>query len=204
MTNKLVVIINSLKLPKIKKILLHKMKFLVPNYSCFQNPSLERATTPRSPFSLSSVLKWICWTPHEQNSWVRHCMGLYNVYIKSWNRHQEWVHQNKDMVSYQYMSWNCFLGTPQRCADPCKWCYHCKQYQLHTRQLLIPTSVRSSLSTFLHGTIVLRVCSQMLSVLLSDAARFVSSTNKYRDFVNIDECATVRGHQLRKQADTTF
>ena len=113
-------------------------------------------------------------------------------------------HQNKDMVSYQYMSWNCFLGTPQRCADPCKWCYHCKQYQLHTRQLLIPTSVRSSLSTFLHGTIVLRACSQMLSVLLSDAARFVSSTNKYRDFVNIDECATVRGHQLRKQADTTF
>jgi len=38
MTNKLVVIINSLKVPKIKKILLYKMKFLVPNYSCLQNP----------------------------------------------------------------------------------------------------------------------------------------------------------------------
>jgi len=29
-------------------------------------------TAPRSPFCLSSVLSWICWTPPEQNSWVRH------------------------------------------------------------------------------------------------------------------------------------
>jgi len=34
MTNKLVVIINSFKVPKIKKILLYEMKFLVPHYSC--------------------------------------------------------------------------------------------------------------------------------------------------------------------------
>jgi len=40
MTNKLVVIINSFKVPKIKKILLYEMKFLVPNYSCLQNPLL--------------------------------------------------------------------------------------------------------------------------------------------------------------------
>jgi len=40
MTNKLVVIINSLKVPKIKKILLYEMKFLVPNYGCLQNPWL--------------------------------------------------------------------------------------------------------------------------------------------------------------------
>ena len=40
MTNKLVAIINSLKVPKIKKILLYEMKFLVPNYSCLQNPWL--------------------------------------------------------------------------------------------------------------------------------------------------------------------
>jgi hypothetical protein len=38
MTNKFVVIINSLKIPKIKKIVLYEMKFLVPNYSCLQNP----------------------------------------------------------------------------------------------------------------------------------------------------------------------
>jgi len=37
-TNKLVVIVNSLKVPKIKKILLYEMKFIVPNYSCLQNP----------------------------------------------------------------------------------------------------------------------------------------------------------------------
>jgi len=35
MTNKLVVVINSLKVPKIKKILLYEMEFLVPNYSCY-------------------------------------------------------------------------------------------------------------------------------------------------------------------------
>ena len=40
MTSKLVVIINSLKVPEIKKILLYEMKFLVPNYSCLQNPWL--------------------------------------------------------------------------------------------------------------------------------------------------------------------
>jgi len=40
MTNKLVVIISSLKVPKIKKIVLYEMKFLVPNYSCLQNPYL--------------------------------------------------------------------------------------------------------------------------------------------------------------------
>jgi len=39
-TNKLVVITNSLKIPKIKRILLYEIKFLVPNYSCLQNPWL--------------------------------------------------------------------------------------------------------------------------------------------------------------------
>jgi hypothetical protein len=37
MTNRFIFIINSLKVPKIKKILLYEMKFLVPNYSCLQN-----------------------------------------------------------------------------------------------------------------------------------------------------------------------
>ena len=50
MTNKLVVIINSLKVPKIKKILIYEMKFLVPNYSCLQNPWL--GATPPDPRSL--------------------------------------------------------------------------------------------------------------------------------------------------------
>ena len=49
MTNKLVVIINSLKVPKIKKILLYEMKFLVPNYGCLHNPCLE-GYCPQIPF----------------------------------------------------------------------------------------------------------------------------------------------------------
>ena len=38
MTNQLVVIINSLKVPKLNKTSLYEMKFLVPNYSCLQKP----------------------------------------------------------------------------------------------------------------------------------------------------------------------
>ena len=60
MTNKLVVIINSLKVPKINKILLYEMKFLVPNYSCLQNPWLG-GYHPQIP--VLSVLNWICWPP---------------------------------------------------------------------------------------------------------------------------------------------
>ena len=54
MTKTLVVIINSLKVPKIKKILLHEMKFLVLNYSCLQNPWIG-GYAPTSPFPLSST-----------------------------------------------------------------------------------------------------------------------------------------------------
>ena len=49
MTNKLVVIINSLIVPKIKKILLYEMKFLVPNYSCLQNSWLGGGYRPQIP-----------------------------------------------------------------------------------------------------------------------------------------------------------
>ena len=58
MTNKLVVI-NSSKVPKIRKILLYEMKFLVPNYSCLQNPWLGEY---RPQIPVLSVLNWICWT----------------------------------------------------------------------------------------------------------------------------------------------
>ena len=82
MTNTLVVIINSLKVLKIKKILLYEMKFLVPNYSCLQNPWIG-GTAPRSPSSLSSVLNWICWTPPppQQNSRVRHYNTRFHLVI---------------------------------------------------------------------------------------------------------------------------
>ena len=54
MTNKLVVIINSLKVPKIKKILLYEMKFLVANYRCLQIRGLL-PPDPRSLCPLSST-----------------------------------------------------------------------------------------------------------------------------------------------------
>ena len=40
MTNKLLVIIKILKVPKIKKILVCEMKLFVPIYNCLQNPWL--------------------------------------------------------------------------------------------------------------------------------------------------------------------
>ena len=60
------------KVPKIKKILAYEMKFLVPNYSCLQNPSLG-GYRPQIP-----VLSALCPQlnllnpPPEKNSWVRH------------------------------------------------------------------------------------------------------------------------------------
>jgi hypothetical protein len=69
MTNKLVVIINSLKVKKIK-ILLYGMKFLVRNYSCLQNPWLG-GYRPQIPV-LCPQLNMLNPPPPEQDSWVRH------------------------------------------------------------------------------------------------------------------------------------
>jgi len=64
----LVVIINSLKLPKIKKILLYEMKFLVPNYSCLQNLCLG-GYCPQVPVLSVLCLQLNLLTPNpEQNS----------------------------------------------------------------------------------------------------------------------------------------
>jgi hypothetical protein len=51
---------NFEKVPKIKKILLYEIKFLVPNYSCLQNPWLG-GHCPQIP--VLSVLNWISWIP---------------------------------------------------------------------------------------------------------------------------------------------
>ena len=83
MTNKLVVIINSLKVPKIKKILLYEMKFIVPNYSCLQNPWLGGY---RPHIHVLSVLNRICRTPPEQNSWIRHWTTPQTRTWKLWHK----------------------------------------------------------------------------------------------------------------------
>jgi len=77
MTNKLVFIINSVKVAKIKKILLYEMKFLVPNYSCLQNP-LTRGLLPPDPRSLCplSSTEFVEPLRPEQNSLVRHWWKL--------------------------------------------------------------------------------------------------------------------------------
>ena len=52
------------------------MKFLVPNYSCLQNPWLG-GYHPQIP--ILSVLNWICWNPpppKKKNSWVHHWLHL--------------------------------------------------------------------------------------------------------------------------------
>jgi len=46
-----------------KKMLPYEMKFLVPNYSCHQNPWLG-GCRPQIP--VLSVLNWICWTPSKK------------------------------------------------------------------------------------------------------------------------------------------
>jgi len=76
MTNKLVVIINILKVPKMKKILLYEMKFLVPNYSCLQNPWLG-GYRPHIP--VLSVLSWICWNPPGPNKIPGYATALWYV-----------------------------------------------------------------------------------------------------------------------------
>ena len=52
------------------------MKFLVPNYSCLQNP-LTRGLPPPDPRSLYPLsLSEFVDPPPKKNSWVRHCVKL--------------------------------------------------------------------------------------------------------------------------------
>jgi len=118
MTNKLVVIINSLKVPKIKKLLLYEMKFLTPNYSCLQKPWLGgRGLPPPDPHSLSSVLNWICWTLPEQNSWVRHWLFLSGFILLDGvevKEYEEWCNLNwkcKEVMMLCHLG-SCLLGNP--------------------------------------------------------------------------------------------
>jgi len=73
-TNKSVVIINSLKIPKIKKMLLYEMKFFVPNYSCLQNP-WQGSYCHQIPFSLSST-EFVEPPPPEQNPGERPWLNI--------------------------------------------------------------------------------------------------------------------------------
>ena len=91
------------------------MKFLVPNYSCLQNPWLGEYH-PKSPFSMSSVLNWVCWTPPpEQNSWVRHgrdvvtgtgvMKGDRDLLLWNWEKNRTRTEKVEDMRSSQSCCW---------------------------------------------------------------------------------------------------
>ena len=70
MTNKLVVVINSLKLPKIKKILRWWNEI---SYTKLMLPPAPLSNGYRQKIPVLSIFNWICWTPSpEQNSWLRH------------------------------------------------------------------------------------------------------------------------------------
>ena len=106
MTNKFVIIINSLKVPKIKKILLYEMKFLVPNY---QKPWLGGY---RHQIPVLSVLNWICWhpPPPEQNSWVRRCSILILFVPQIWSlgvKVEDSVVTLLDSIPYREDVWGC-------------------------------------------------------------------------------------------------
>jgi len=78
MTNKLVVINNSLRVPKIKKVVLYEMKFLVPNYSCLQNPLLGGYRTKIPVLSVLCPQLNLLNPPHppKQNFWIRHWQAV--------------------------------------------------------------------------------------------------------------------------------
>ena len=84
MTNKLVVILNSLKYQKLRKFYYMKLNFLYQITAASRTTDYG-ATAPRSPFSLFST-EFV--EPPEKNSWVRHCylhiiLGLMKNSVKS-------------------------------------------------------------------------------------------------------------------------
>ena len=73
MTNKLVVIINSLKVQKLRKFYYMKLNFLY-QFQLHPEP-LTKGLLPPDPRSLCplSSTEFVEPPPPEQNSWVRHC-----------------------------------------------------------------------------------------------------------------------------------
>ena len=112
MANKLVAIINSLKLTKIKKMSLYEMKFLVPHYSCLQNPWLG-GYRPQIP--VDSVLcpqQNLLNRPPEQNSWVRHCYRVMNFLNRMLWRTREGTKPRKNAFhGKEFHNLNCGPGT---------------------------------------------------------------------------------------------
>jgi len=78
------------------------MKFLVPNYSCLQNPWLG-ATAPRTPFSLSYVFNLICWTPPPPNKTPGYATDIYNDTKYNQKNLKEYDKRNRHISSKLHM-----------------------------------------------------------------------------------------------------
>ena len=164
MTNKLVVIINSVKVPKIKKLLLYEMKFLVPNYSCLQNPWLV-GYRPEIP--VLSVLNWICWTPHPNK-----IPGYATVYCRLAIRHAEHMR-----LSILYPGDRCFHRTlPCKPLCSCKVCVTSASVWRPERRLAFRHEWRRVRESCLPYLTVLRYTKVLVTRVHCRLVRYVTET----------------------------
>jgi len=131
MTNNLVVFTNSIKGPKIKKILLYELKFLVPNYSCLENlwPEGLPPTDPRSLRPLSST-EFVEHPQPEKNSWVRH--WIYEIFSATTDA----CSRTPAAPAPSTVTWHCTLHS------------HCKLHRMFICWLKVPQSLGVCLVTF--------------------------------------------------------
>ena len=114
MTNKLVVIINSLKVPKIKKIVLYEMKFLVWNYSWLQNPT--RGLPPPDPRSLCPLSSTEFVEPPPPNKIPGYATALWTNKWQTERRREPWRCWQHPPPKRRYISTTLHFITPQKTA----------------------------------------------------------------------------------------
>ena len=101
MTNKLVVIINSLKVAKIKKILLYEMKFLVSNYGCLQNPWLG-GYRPQVPVLSVLCLQMNLLNPPSRTKFLGTPLSITEVEIRTYTGHKPFNFANWDVLTVEF------------------------------------------------------------------------------------------------------
>ena len=92
MTDKLVVIINSLKVPKTKKILLYEMKFFVPITAAFRTPWLGALRLP-DPRSLYPQLNLLNPPPNKTPGYATDTASCLLLSPDGLHHNQSWLHE---------------------------------------------------------------------------------------------------------------
>jgi hypothetical protein len=77
------------------------------------------AAVPRSPFSLPSALKWICFTP-QQNSWECHCADTTQCSFLTYGQHCHWycLLLCKPAGTCKTLPWSCTSFLLLVCVKP--------------------------------------------------------------------------------------